>query len=303
MYVFAKNNIQLNQQRVLSSKLIKQLTTIHKDIMHHVTFSRFKYYISDTIYHNNIPSSKLCIQKFKEGNCVAFAYHTKTILHKLGFTDAVIVGAKPPSIFKRTGYLHVSHAAVVLPFNEGFILFDSSFYIPTPVFINILKNETVSVSVKNVYSSLSNIWYFTYHNDTDKHSHIHDDGKCIIPKNTPYIKVTSEIFKDCIYYLRELLNPDESITVHTNNVDKRIFYCKITPQFDIDIYYAIDLNSDPHILRGKAYDVINIKDLNLTTARKYDVIKWISQFNHIYAAEKRKMKKHIYSVFNQLYNK
>lgn len=303
MYVFANDNIKLNQQRVLSSKLIKQLTTIHKQIMQNVTFSRFKYYISDTIYHNNIPNSNLCIQKFKEGNCVAFAYHTKNILHKLGFTDAVIVGAKPPSIFKRTGYLHVSHAAVVLPFNEGFILFDSSFYIPTPVVINILKNEIVSVSVKNVYSSLSNIWYFTYHNDTDTNSHIHDDGKCIIPKNTPYIKVTSDIFKDCNYYLRELSNPDESITVHTNNVDKRIFYCKITPQFDIDIYYAINLNNDPHILRGITYHIKDITDLNLKTARKYDVIKWISQFNHISATEKRKMKKHIYSVFNQLYNK
>lgn len=307
-YRFSKDVIELNHKRRLTSKLKRTLEYIQKKVMKEIVFSRFKYYTSQKML-KGIPDSKYSVLKYKEGNCVGFAYYTQFLLKKYGFKDAVIIGSSPPAIFKRPGYLYISHAATILPYNKGYILFDGSFYYSRPVYIDVVNTnpEQDVLTVKNVYSKISEEWTFSYHkNDSNLtiEDEVYNNGECIVTSQTPYISVAIKNHNDrCNYYLRELTNPDESITVHTNKVDKRIFYCKVTDKFEIDLYYAFDENNDDNKLRGKDPDgdkeQLNLDDID-SSNMKTKFKKWCNLFTTSHE-ERKKMLKHIQKYYKQYY--
>ena len=186
LYDFSEDVIQLNDDRRLTPKLKSELNKIQEQVINDIVFSRFKYYTSKRV-NQTIPDSKYSVIKFKEGNCVGFAYYTRYLLHKKGFKDAVIVSSSPPRMFKRTGYLHASHAAVILPYNNGYILFDGSFYFPRIAIVNIFDESIYSMNVKNVYSKILSEWKFQYYKNHTFSDEIYNNGHCIIPRSTPYI--------------------------------------------------------------------------------------------------------------------
>lgn len=302
-FVYNKTHICLNPTRPFTKALEKKLNMIHNQVMNDVVFSRFKYHISKKLTNMKIPDSKYSIIKMKEGNCVAFSYYTKFILNKNGFNDAYIISSCPPKLFKRDGYLPLSHAAVVLPCKSGYVLFDPSFYFPNVVYIDIQNKSMQQMSVKNVYSKQYAIWNFNITNSMTNENENEIGNEIIqhIPKDTPIIKAT---FHEqlCLYILREIINPDECITIPTNIVDKRIFYCKITRDFDIDLYYAFDFNDNRNILKGSSLNNDNIPTIHINDIKtnSFKLDEWIELFNITDNKEKRKMKSNI-NTFIKLY--
>lgn len=317
--VYEQDIIELDGGLRLPMRSRRKLERIYRDVMKEVVFSRFKYYTSHRVVRDNggIPDSKYGIRTFKEGNCVAFAYYTQSVLRKHGFTKAVVVGSSPPKLFKRPGYKHVSHAAVVLPYNRGYVLFDASFYYPRPVYVDLKRaralGDTAStvvdtLDVKNVYSGGTEKWYFEY--VSPESTDAYDASGGTVPMGTPYIRASFDVYEypppsttdECRYYLRELKNADSCITVHTNAADRRIFYCKVTPDLDIELYYAFDLNTPNHFrLKGRVRhgDIPSLSIVPGTTTRG-DVERWTrSPGFPTSGREYRKMRANLLTFFDR----
>lgn len=306
------DKIPFDKSLKLTKTYKKQLASIQKEVMKNVVFSRFKYYISQKMTRTRIPDSRYGIHKFREGNCVAFAYYTQYLLHKNGFKGAVVIGSAPPALFKRPGYHFISHAAVVLPYDRGYALFDAAFYYPRPVYISSNlrtgEYETDHLEVKNVYSGDNETWTFDYRDtntniDTDTNTSEFLSSKNLATiSSTPYIRAhfsTGFSSDECRYYLRELKNADECVTVHTNHVDKRIFYCKVTPALDIELYYAFDLNNSSNPRMKGRYFNREIPSINVSSnMRREDIVKWIDSFGVTNPTDKRCMKSNILKFFD-----
>ena len=284
------NKILINSQIKINKSDFSKIKNLYKKSLTEVSFSRFNYFLNSRV-SKNIPDSKHSILRMKEGNCVAFSYYIQHKLKKLGYKSYIIPSSVPNYIHKQ-GYLHICHAAVVLPHSKGFILFDLSFYFSEP--INIFLNKTKNIKLKNVYSQeYTDLNLYLQKGDTYDISY--NDGNCIIPSDTDYIYVDN-IFHNNKYYLREIFNPDECITIHTNKEDKRIFYCKITKNIEIELYYAFDLN-DPNnqLLKGntiynKDIPSILIKDVLFD---KEKLKNWLKMFKIKDIREKVKMRNKI----------
>lgn len=302
---FHREIIELDKSLRLSKSTKNKLEKIHRSVMQDVVFSRFKYYTSKRMTRHKVPDSKYAIQTFKEGNCVAFAYYTQSVLKKHGFTKAVVVGSSPPKLFKRPGYKHISHAAVVLPYNRGYVIFDASFYYPSPVYVDVKAKTDIDqvLEVKNVYSSTTQVWHFNY--ISSENTDAYDASGGMVPMATPYLRAwfmtTEGDYDECRYYLREIKNADACITVHTNAMDRRIFYCKVTPALDIELYYAYDLNTpDNPRLKGRVLNK-EIPSLNLVpgTTTRYDVEQWMMDFDLPKGGrEHRKMRSNVLTFFD-----
>lgn len=305
-YKFSKKSIQLNPDRIYSNSLHDELNKIQKYILQNITFSRFKYWTIKN--YNYKPNSKYLAQKYAQGNCVAFSFFTRQVLIRNGFYDAVIVGSTPPERFKRPGYLPISHAAVVLPCNCGFFLFDGSFYFPEAVFLPIHQLSDYSnpiIQVKNVYSKVFSPWSFKLHSKNNQHSISHEEELLLqkaapyLPsqqhKNIPYICAQFDN-QFCIYYLYKIFNPDEAITVHTNMSDKRIFHCKINKHLDIELYYALDYTKPIPMLVGftnKHTDIPSIPIDAIHIRSQFNLTEWIELFGIKDPHEKKKMYENI----------
>ena len=256
--------------------------------------------------NSRIPNSKYGIHRFREGNCVAFAYYTQYLLHKNGFKGAVVIGCAPPALFKRPGYHFISHAAVILPYDRGYVLFDAAFYYPRPVYIssNLRTGEfkSDSLEVKNVYSGNHDTWIFD-HQDTAEYPSSSEYSKNLANiASTPYIRArfsTGFSSDECRYYLRELKNADECVTVHTNHVDKRVFYCKVTPKLDIELYYAFDLNNSSNPRMKGRYFNREVPSIHISSDMpRKDILKWIDSFGITNPKDKRCMKSNILKFFD-----
>lgn len=302
-YKFSKKSIQLNPDRIYSNSLHDELNKLQKYILQNITFSRFKYYTIKN--YNYKPNSKYLAQKYAQGNCVAFSFFTRQVLFRHGFYDAVIVGSTPPERFKRPGYLPISHAAVVLPCNCGFFLFDGSFYFPQAVFLPIdqfSNHSNPMIHVKNVYSKVFSTWTFQLHSTNNQH--ISQEEELLLQKAAPYmpsqkhnIPYISAQFDNqfCIYYLYKILNPDEAITVHTNMSDKRIFHCKINRNLDIELYYALDYTKPIPMLVGFTNKHTDIPSIPIEDAihSQFNLPEWIELFGIKDPLEKKKMYENI----------
>lgn len=212
---FKNSTIKPNQYFKLTKQLKSLLNKIAKKGCDNVVFTRFPFYLT------NLDSKQLALDN-KEGNCVSFSYYVHNLLKKEGIKSH-IVGGHPPTMFFRDGYNEISHCAVVVPFNNGFIIFDTSFYFNKGIIVNKKKDENVPYTFKNVYSEESQRWDFVLKNDK---IHMYLDGH----ESGGY------------YLLKELSNPHESITIHTNQNDQRIFRCEIDKRKYISkFYYKVDL--------------------------------------------------------------
>ena len=282
------NHIDFDEKLELSRSLISLCNRLAKRGCKDVVFTRFPFYNSSKRY-----KSKTLGIKYKEGNCVSFAYYMQHILKQNGL-KGYVVGAKPPSIFAREGYNEISHAAVILPFNKGYLLFDTAFYFHKVI---IVKNDgkMCNKTFKNVYSRTDDMWSFMLNNND----------------NTIKVMINGEDVES-YYQLKPIINPHESITIPTNSIDKSIFRCEIDKYFVSKIYYNLNFNKQKKILsildKNNEKTVIPISYFFDMENKKFNKSKLKSWVDGLHVSKKNKMIYDItsilsnYTLVNQLVN-
>ena len=132
--------ITLDPYYKLNYSTINSLNKIALNGCKTMVFTRFPFY-------NSNKNSKELALKTNEGNCVSFSYYIQQLLRMRGL-KGYLIGAKPPDLFFRDGYNEISHCAVIVAFNQGFILFDTSFYFKKAVVV-YMNNEHNKTTHKN----------------------------------------------------------------------------------------------------------------------------------------------------------
>ena len=275
-YKYSKTNLKLSKLK-LTNQLIKLLNKLVKKGCREIVFSRFPYYTATD--EKNKSDKWLALSNKREGNCVAFAYYMKELL-RMNKIKGYIVGGKPPPKFTRSGYKDISHAGVVVPYNTGFILFDTAFYFDKPIILDKTNNYETCKYFTNVYSKSVDKWCFKK-----------EDNRIQVYINNNKI--------DAYYELKELLNPSKSITLHTNRADRTVFRCEVDKSMHSKFYYKINMyNNMLSVSSLNQYnttiDVSNffneneklnksklkiwINNLNLLTSQKQRMYKDINYF-------------------------
>jgi hypothetical protein len=238
-----------NKDVKLSKSLLRLLNKLAIQGCTKMVFSRFPYYTTKM-------QCKRLAKTTKEGNCVAFAYFMKDLLKQYKL-DAFIVGAKVPPKFARPGYREICHAAVVLPYSTGIVLFDTAFYFNRAIVLDRKTDYQCCHIFRNVYSTRIDTWCFKLINET--------------------IHVTiNNVDVDAYYQVREVLNPYHSITVPTNHADPGVFRCEVNKQLISQFYYKLNLRD--HVLSissdGQKAIQKNMQDFQDMKTGKIDLIKW-----------------------------
>jgi len=298
--------------RKMKTKIIKntnkKLTNTFKEINEIIRLIIFECYkkcaFSTLPYFTDKYNSMRAINELNSGNCVSLSYFIKNKLKKYSI-NSYIIPATIPKIYQRTGYLHISHVAVAIPFDNKILLIDPAFYFFNPaIFYN---NRDISDQVIN------NINIYT--NDTTKiiANYSITDSKILfnkfqsIPKNTPTIncKFINDTYDNDIwnYYLREITNPDEAISTFFINRNYKFItttrlrddgYC------EIDVYLKVIKNqNDPN------YNILEVKQNNMVYFNDYisnltnDNIKHINKLLKGYL--KKDIRRYLFNKDQKLY--
>jgi hypothetical protein len=189
---------------------------------------------------------------------------------------AYIVGSKPPPKFARDGYRTISHAAVVLPYATGFVLFDTSFYFNKAIVLDKRNHYESCYYFTNVYSRNQDKWCFR-----------------LTDNNTIVVNI-NDTDAHAYYELKELLNPYQSITLHTNAADKTVFRCEVHMRMISKFYYKIDVLTNAITVnantQGSVYENLRSfeNDLHQNTLDKKKLKAWINRLM-LSQSQKRKM--------------
>jgi hypothetical protein len=214
------NYNKLNTKPFLT-KNIKQnitcgiLTEALKQAYINTKFSTFPYHFLNL-------NSRQSIKRFKEGNCIALAMYIKDYLRKKGF-KSFLIPATIPYFIQHPDLLTVSHVALAIPKNKNntFIV-DPAFYFIKPIHIkhNLLNNKPINI----MNFSDNGLEEISSKNLIYKQRKIYNQYQKV-PKNTQICKCSnskkSDIFWE--YILREIINPDKSISSFFLQVKKDPF--------------------------------------------------------------------------------
>ena len=156
-------------------------------------------------------TSRGALKNYGCGNCIALSLFIKKMLKKKHSIESSLIPATIPESYQKNGFLEISHVALAVPERGGrtYIL-DPAFYLKQPIVVND-DNFPKETEMSDIYS--------------DETCKIHYEEDHIpktlrfnkwqsIPKNTHCIKCINESKPEdkWIYFLREIINPDKSIT-------------------------------------------------------------------------------------------
>jgi hypothetical protein len=247
-YVYSDRNlVYTNYSLKMTSLLRTLLNKLAKKGSRKMVFTRFPYY-------NTKLSCKTLALKHNEGNCVAFAFYMKELLKQHNI-KGYIIGAKSPEKFSRPGYREINHACVIVPYSTGYVLFDTAFYFHKAIVLDKSTDFQYCNTFKNVYSKMKDEWCFQ------------------LMSNTITVKINNED-TTAYYQIKELLNPQKSITIHTNEADKTIFRCEINNDFTSKLYYKINLYNNTLTVESNQQPFIK---MDLTNVNDNDLENWIHQ--------------------------
>ncbi len=203
-------------------------------------FSRFPYYLYDDVKEKT-NNSEISSLKYKLGNCVGFAYYFRK-----HFTDlnpqykCFLIPASCPKSFKRQNYSNLCHVADCIPFNNGFIIVDTAFYIQKPIILS--GNSIFELDKKSIYTESNDQCRFQL-GFSKKNIRWSSNGiDHQIPKDIYFVNSTYNNDK-YFYFLINIDNPDDSITLHTNYTDERIFVSSTDKHGTPEGYSCIKVNN------------------------------------------------------------
>tara|TARA_B100000902_G_scaffold334866_1_gene334249 strand:- start:1881 stop:2741 length:861 start_codon:yes stop_codon:yes gene_type:complete len=167
-------------------------------------FSTFPYLIHKL-------TSKRAIDKFGCGNCIGLSMSIIECMKKNWGITGFLIPATVPNMYKHPQYLDIAHVAVAVPVTENKIyIVDPAFYFNAPMLMQRNKSTNPKTKSKNIYSNTCDIVDSeTYHLARD----IRLNDYQFLPKNTLYNKCSyqKEPSDKWYYFMRQVINPDESI--------------------------------------------------------------------------------------------
>jgi hypothetical protein len=205
---------------------------LHKEINQTITPEILTEALKDTYlntrfstipYHFYGLNSKQSIKKYKEGNCIALSMYLKEYLRKKGF-KSFLIPATIPYYIQHPDLLEISHVALAIPKNKNntFIV-DAAFYFIKPLHIqhNLKKNKPIHI----MNFSDNGLEEISSNNKNFKQSKIYNYYQKL-PRNTNYVSCFNtkkpNIFWE--YILRQIVNPDKSISSFFLQVKKDPFF-------------------------------------------------------------------------------
>ena len=188
-------------------------------VIENYPFSTFPYIISDV-------NSMNAQREFKSGNCIALCIAGQEYLEKKYDIKSYIIPASCPKKYQESEYLHICHVALFIPQDreKGYIL-DFAFYFKDPIEVELNNySDNFKATMNQIYKGTEE--HLRYKLNISKERQVFNEYQ-EFPKNTKYVEMCYESDNsDCWnYYLREILNPDESITNFFIKVNKRPFIC------------------------------------------------------------------------------
>lgn len=181
------------------------------------------------------PSYKSYI-KYNSGNCISLSYWIKLFLKLKYKIDSFLIPATIPNIYKRKGYLDISHVALAVPYGiDSFYIIDPAFYFLCPAFLNINKNIDTNTNIlfsKNIYEpeyqtnlkDYKSIDIIKYNKKYYKNKYILNKYQTI-PENTYSCECNymADISDKWEYFLCEVLNPESAISSFFYAIKKEPF--------------------------------------------------------------------------------
>ena len=258
-YVYSDRNLDYRKYSLhLTSSLKTLLNKLARKGATNMVFTRFPY------YNTKLSCKKLALE-YNEGNCVAFAFYMKNLLKQHNI-KSYIIGGKSPEKFSRPGYREINHAAVIVPYESGYVIFDTAFYIHKAIILDKSNNFQYCNDFTNVYSMVTDEWCFKLKDDK--------------------INITINKLDSCGYYqLKEIMNPQKSITLHTNEADKIVFRCELNNDFTSKLYYKVNLYNNTLVVVSNRQPYINI---SLKDVDQIYLNNWINETN-LLSSQKRKL--------------
>lgn len=200
--------IDFKEQPVNKNKIMKALKVCYGN----TCFSTFPYMYD----HYN---SEEAIDYTNSGNCISLSLFLKKFLKQNYNINSTLIPASIPNMYKKEGYLPISHVALAIPKNkdEAYIA-DPAFYFREPILYD-KKGNTGSINSSNIYEDSLEELDFTSNISTEDEN-LHELQK--IPKKTPYCECSKKTNPDDSwnYYLREVVDPDKSIGTFYINLQK-----------------------------------------------------------------------------------
>ena len=241
------------------------------------------YAFSTLTYTVDNYNSEQSITNLNSGDCVALSLFIKHELKNNYNIDSCLIPASIPNMFKQSGYLYLSHVAVIIPLNTKFYIVDPAFYFTEPIVFDpydLYKKQTIKNT--DIYSGSIDTVITRF--DYLKNDKIYNNYQSL-PKYTPFANCyyqhnTSDNWH---YYIREIINPDNAITNFFININKNCRFITITKLSDncqcyLHIFLKIYL--DTNILSLKIDDKYYFNDniRNLT----YENIQFINNLLKLY---------------------
>eukprot|EP00930_Biecheleria_cincta_P060467 TRINITY_DN4610_c0_g1_i5.p1 TRINITY_DN4610_c0_g1~~TRINITY_DN4610_c0_g1_i5.p1 ORF type:complete len:414 (+),score=60.29 TRINITY_DN4610_c0_g1_i5:61-1302(+) len=165
-------------------------------------------------------SSERAARDHSEGNCVAFAQY---VLQKLreeleldessAQSPAFIIPSTLPEAYHQPGYPHWAHAVVAIPLRDfGCIILDPAIRVPCPVVLRGASPQCTfdwadGPPARSLPGASSHTWRFELDSQAGQ-------VRAFSPQQPHAPSFT--------YFTKTIENPDESITIPTNDFNKRI---------------------------------------------------------------------------------
>jgi hypothetical protein len=227
-------NTKIKKQKITRDDLIEYLQNTYRT----TAFSTFPYIANN---YNSIQS----LERTNSGNCVSLSMRMQQQLKTDKNIDSYLIPATIPKRFFRSGYLHISHIALAIPYTTTKVyIVDPAFYFLEPISISITKNSSNKTIVSSdIYKdSIESIYSKTYKLSKKKVFNKYQ----ALPSNTIVCECYYGKYPDdrWSYFLRTVVDPDYSISTFFINARKERF---ITTT-DVDNYgkcrKMVDLRMD-----------------------------------------------------------
>ena len=244
--------INFKEQHISKNQVMKALKVCYEN----ACFSTFPYMYD----HYN---SEEAIDYTNSGNCISLSLFLKKFLKQNYNINSTLIPASIPDMYKRDGYLPISHVALAIPKNsEQAYIADPAFYFREPILYD-KKGNAGSIKSSNIYDDSLEELDFTSNISTEDEI-LHELQN--IPKQTPYCKCSKKInINDSWnYYLREVVDPDKSIgTFYINLQNPFISTTRLDSNNQCHMDKYVKINGDDIVIKEKNKELYNgpIKDV------------------------------------------
>ena len=207
-YPLVTKSFQFKDQDIDKNKVITALNSCYEN----TSFSTFPY-----LYDNY--NSQEAIDNTNSGNCIGLCLFIKNFLKERYGVNSKVIPASIPNMYKKEGYLPISHVALAIPINKNqAYIADPAFYFSEPILFD-KTGCAGNVDSSNIYDDALD--ELEYKGQFDDHAvSLHEKQK--LPKNTHRCECLKKTNPDdkWSYYLREAVDPDKSIGTFYINLQK-----------------------------------------------------------------------------------